>query len=184
MSFKYLLITPALFLVSCAAMNQMAGLGVVHEGASQFDGSKTVTATPNFVVGSSVMLGAFYSSMTPGYASMIAKYSSSTGGYGAPLYVSFSGVSINIDGEIKSFKVTRTDLDSSAYNSVSKQIYTDSSASFVVPISYLRSMVNASDCRIRFETSKGSYVGEFHREINGGVPVAKATMKEFLAKLP
>jgi len=183
-----------LSLSGCAGMAdataKMAGLGVVTEEVSTFDGAKIVEVSPNWLYdpdgswGNSVKLGARWSSATPDYVVLVLSYSSNVSGYGKS-YISLSGIDINIDGDISSFSSNKpTDLDSSGYNSVSKTIYTESSNAVVVPYSVLQDMVTAHDCRLRIHTSEGYEDSRFSIErIPGGQGTAILSFREFINKV-
>ena len=65
------------------SMNKMAGLGVVSTEKSTFDGSETVTVTPNWLYESegtwsanSVKMGAHWSDAAPNYVALDLSYAS------------------------------------------------------------------------------------------------------------
>jgi hypothetical protein len=194
-------IMPMLFAVTvlpalsgCAGMadatSKMAGLGVVTQEKSTFDGATIVEVSPNWLYdpagswGNSVKLGARWSSNAPEFVALVLSYSSTTSGYGAT-YIGLSGIDINIDGDIKSFSSGKpTNLDSSGYNSVSRTIYTESKNTVVIPYSTLERMVTAQDCRLRIHTSKGYEDARFSIErIPGGQGTAILSIREFLEKV-
>jgi hypothetical protein len=181
-------------LSGCAGMadatSKMAGLGIVTQEKSTFDGATIVEVSPNWLydpngsLGNSVKLGARWSSNAPEYVALVLSYSSNTSGYGAA-YIGLSGIDINIDGDIKSFSSNKpTNLDSSGYNSVSRTIYTESKNTVVIPYSTLERMVAAKDCRLRIHTSKGYEDARFSIErIPGGQGTAILSIREFMEKV-
>jgi hypothetical protein len=181
-------------LSGCAGMadatSKMAGLGIVTQEKSTFDGATIVEVSPNWLydpngsLGNSVKLGARWSSNAPEYVTLVLSYSSNTSGYGAA-YIGLSGIDINIDGDIKSFSSNKpTNLDSSGYNSVSRTIYTESKNTVVIPYSTLERMVAAKDCRLRIHTSKGYEDARFSIErIPGGQGTAILSIREFMEKV-
>lgn len=178
----------------CAGMadatSKMAGLGTVTQDTSTFDGATVVEVSPNWLYdpngswGNSVKLGARWSSNASQYAALILSYGSNVNGSKAA-YIGLSGIDVNIDGDIKSFSTGKpTDLDSSAYNSVSQTIYTESTNTVVVPYSLLERMVAAKDCRLRIHTSKGYEDAQFSMErIPGGSGTAILSFRKFIEKV-
>lgn len=181
-------------LSGCAGMadatSKMAGLGVVTQENSTFDGATIVEMSPNWLYdpngswGNSVKLGARWSSNASEYVALVLAYSSNTSGYSAA-YIGLSGIDINIDGDIKSFSPGKpTNLDSSGYNSASRTIYTESKNTVVIPYSTLERMVAAKDCRLRIHTSKGYEDARFSIErIPGGQGTAILSIREFMEKV-
>ena len=81
-------------------------------------------------------------------------YDANTGS--SEIYLGFTGIDINVDGKITSYKISDlTILDSSEYNTVTNTIYTKSKNSVIIPLSLLEEMVSADVCRIRIYTSQG-----------------------------
>lgn len=191
LSFAILLL---LALTGCAGMAdataKIAGLGVVTQENSTFDNATIVEVSPNWLYdpngswGNGVKLGARWTSKAPKFAALILSYSSNTSGSNA-VYVGLKGIDINIDGDIKSFTSGQpTNLDSSAYNTVSKTIYTESKNAVVVPYSTLEKMVSAKDCRLRIHTSKGYEDAQFSVErIPGGQGTAILSFREFVSSI-
>jgi hypothetical protein len=187
-------ISVLLAMSGCAGMadatSKMAGLGVLTEHKSTFDGATIIELSPTWLYdpegswGNRVKLGALWSSAAPNHAALILAYSSSTSGYGAA-YIGLSGIDVNIDGEIKSYTSNKpTDLDSSGYNSISRTIYTESKNSVVIPYSVLERMVLAKDCRLRIYTSKGYEDARFSIErMPGGQGTAIISIREFMTKV-
>lgn len=187
-----IILLPALS--GCAGMadatSKIAGLGVVTQEKSTFDGATIVEVSPNWLYdpeasrGNSVKLGARWSSNAPEFTALVLSYSSNTSGSSAA-YIGLSGIDINIDGDIKSFSSGKpTDLDSSGYNSVSRTIYTESKNTVVIPYSILERMMSAKDCRLRIHTSKGYEDARFSIErIPGGQGTAILSIREFIGKV-
>ena len=175
----------ALALASCATMNQMAGLGVVKEQRSDFDNTRIVSVSPNFMGSTKIFspcflkIGMVWAEDDPDNAILTLTYESDVNA-GSRMYTSFTSLGINIDGRIKYFKPASTRLDSSSYNTVSKTIYTSSKSHVVVPLSYVKQMVNGRDVRVQ---ASGFRTGLFHQESNSGAPLAKKNFKEGLAKI-
>lgn len=172
------------------SMNKMAGLGVVKEETSTFDGAKIISVSPNWLYESketwsanSVKLGARWSSASPDYVALVLSYDSSTSS--GSTYLGLSGIDINIDGNKSSYKANKsTTLDSGSYNTVSNTIYTNSKNTIVIPLSVLNSMVNSNDCRIRIHTSKGYEDAIFSVErSDSGQGTALLSIKEFLKRV-
>lgn len=187
-----IILLPALS--GCAGMadatSKIAGLGVVKQEKSTFDGATIVEVSPNWLYdpeasrGNSVKLGARWSSNAPEFTALVLSYSSNTSGSSAT-YIGLSGIDINIDGDIKLFSSGKpTDLDSSGYNSVSRTIYTESKNTVVIPYSILERMMAAKDCRLRIHTSKGYEDARFSIErIPGGQGTAILSIREFIGKV-
>lgn len=171
------------------SMDKAAGLGVVKQETSSFDNATIVSASPTFLHakdswGSSVKLGARWSSAAPGVVALVLAYDSDIS---APsrAYLGLTGIDINVDGDISSHKASgSTALDSSDYNTVSKTIYTSSKNAVMIPYALLERMVAAKDCRVRIHTSKGYEDAEFSIErTRGGQGTAILAIKEMMAKV-
>jgi hypothetical protein len=187
-----LLITLALS--GCAGMSdsidKMAGLGVVTQSKSTFDGSTTVEVSPTWLLEyadtapNSVKLGARWSSASPKYAALILSYGSDVSGYKSA-YLNLTGLDVNVDGKKVSFAAGKpTDFDSGAYNSVSQTIYTKSENTVIVPLSLLERMAAAKDCRIRVHTNKGYEDSKFSIErSSAGQKAAILPIREFLNRV-
>jgi len=188
---KYLLcLFTAIILSGCAStMDSIAGIGVINESTSTFDGSRIISVSPSWVAGATdtdltaTKIGARWNSSTPEYVALLLSYSSSVN-YGDS-YVSFSGLKINIGGSIKSFTVTgSTSHSSSNYNSVSNDIYTQSEAVVVIPMALLRDMLTAEDVRLRIEYLNEYEDVRFNFEESGyGQRLAKSYIAEMLSKI-
>lgn len=102
-----------------------------------------------------------------------------------PVYLGLRGIDINIDGEITSYSARNlTDLNSSAYNSVTQSITTESKNRVVIPFAVLEEMVYANDCRIRIYTSKGYEDARFSLEqTKTGASTAIVAIQQFMARI-
>ncbi|WP_440053278.1 hypothetical protein ACSLBF_10025 [Pseudoalteromonas sp. T1lg65] len=186
-------IVSVLLLNGCAAvadsMSKMAGIGVVTEEVSTFDNAKIVNMSPAFLYaegswGNNVKLGARWSSKSPDYVALVLSYSSDVSSSRSS-YLNLSGLDINIDGKISSYKTGRlTNHEGGDYNNVTRTIYTKSENAVVVPYSILEQMMQAKDCRLRIHTSKGYEDAQFSIErIPGGQGTAILSMREFVANI-
>lgn len=183
----------AIGLSGCAsmtdAMSTAAGMGVVHQEHSTFDDSTAVTVSPMPLWakgswGNAVRLGARWTSAAPDYVALEMSYQSNVNA-GSNAFTSLSGMDINVDGEITHWKAgTSTDLSNSAYNTVSRTIYTASKNDIVIPYALLQKMVAAKDCRLRIHTGEGYEDAQFNIErIPGGQATAIHSIREFMAKV-
>ena len=170
-------------------MSALAGIGVVTEEVSEFDGARQVRLSPSFLykkgsmMGVSTKLGAFWSSSAPDSVALMLSYSSNISSGSS--YVGFNSIDINIDG-VKATYTTEGSgkLSSSGYNSVSRTIYTKSENSITLPLSILEKMLGAKDCRLRINTSDGYEIAHFSIErIPGGQGTAILGLKEFVGKV-
>jgi hypothetical protein len=163
------------------SMDQSVGLGVISEDISTFDNSKTISVSPTWFAkdkdswgAAFVKLGAAWTDKYPESVTLLLKHESSitTG----TSYLNINNFSVNLNGEITTFNTSSTTShESSNYNSVSKDIYTES---------YLRQMVDSDNCRLRIDTSAGLVEGIFSmRRTAGGARTALASIKEFLTKV-
>lgn len=178
---KFLTLTTSIFLISCGAINNFAGLGVVKDQKSDFDNSRSVTVSPNFLGSPSITklcylkMGLLWNEKSPKTAKLILSYDSSSGS--GKSYTTFQTLGVNIDGNINYFTPSWTDLSHSRYNTVSRSIATNSTATVNVPLSYIQKMVHGNDVRI---IANGFNTGLFHKETNSGAPLAKKNFKEAL----
>ena len=172
------------------SMSQFAGLGVISQEKSTFDGATIISMSPTFLYSgqgmsaSNVKLGARWNSKVPDQVALIPSYSSSVA-RGGSAYVNISGMEVNIDGEIKSFRTAGlTQHESSSYNPVSRDVYTKSEGTVVVPWDVLQKMMAATDCRIRIHTGSDYEDSIFSVErIPGGQSTVKFSLKEFISKV-
>jgi len=170
------------------SMNKIADLGVVSEGVSTFDDAIIIKVTPNWLFETDTQwvktkLGAHWTSTAPDYVALIMSYGSDV--RSGTAYLVFTGIDINIDGKILSYKTnTQTSIDSSSYNTISNTFYTESKNSVVMPLATLLKMVKAKDCRLRIYTSKGYEDITFNIERSAsGQSTALVSLREFLAKV-
>jgi hypothetical protein len=190
MNWKILFAAALVAISGCAAMDKMAGLGVVSQHTSTFDNATVIEVSPNSLYdpgstwGTPLQLGARWSSAVPDSVALVMAYNSNVSS-GSPAYLNLNHLDINIDGEILSYSAGQsTDLSSSGYNTVSRTIYTSSKNAVVIPYSVLQRMVAANDCRLRIHTSKGYQDVQFSSErIPGGKATAIVTIKEFMVKV-
>lgn len=174
------------------SMTQLAGIGVVEEEKSTFDGATIVKMSPAFLYregsglgdGVNTKLGARWTSKAPDHVALILSYGSSVSSGGAT-YVNFSGMDVNIDGAISEYKTGGlTSHDSSGYNPVSRTIYTESQNTVVIPLSTLQKMMTAKDVRLRIHTSRGYEDAQFSIErSSGGQSTAIFHLREFMSRV-
>lgn len=172
------------------AMNKASGVGQVSQEVSTFDNATIINLSPAFLYGGGGMmgngfkLGARWNSNTPDSAVLVLAQSSSVSA-GSAAYTNFKGVSISIDGDQKRFNIAGpTNHTSSSYNTVTRTIYTQSTASVIVPLALVEKMVTVKDCRIRIHSGDGYEDALFHMErIPGGQGTAIPAFREYLAKV-
>lgn len=177
----------SIIVAGCATMAdtgaRLAGLGVVSEEVSDFDGATVVRMSPAHVyvkkmLGGSFMLGSVWSSNEPEYVELVIKFASGT--YSSSVYTNFQGMDINIDDEILKYKAGITHHDRGSYNTVTNTIYTESTNTVVVPLPIFERMLTAKDCRIRIHSTDGYEDSFFSTErIPGGQPTAILGMRTF-----
>lgn len=179
-----------LILNGCASMadsmSNFAGVGVISEKQSTFDGSHVIELTPAWLYdpkgsfGNSYKIGARWNSSEPGFVGLLLNYASTVQG---DAYTTFNGIEINIDGSIVKYSAaTDTDLNSSGY--VSGQIYTSSDSMVIVPVPVIRDMIAATDCRIRIHSSDGYEDSVFNLDrMPGGQGLARPRFAEFLSRI-
>jgi ABC-type glycerol-3-phosphate transport system substrate-binding protein len=179
----------ALSISACAGMadgmSKAAGLGVIDQQIATFDNSTIITVSPNFLPDNAqTKLGARWSSATPTSADLILSYGSNASGY-SKAYISFSGLDLKIDGETQKFKSAEpTKNDTSAYNPVSRTIYTSSMSTVTVPYDVIEKMLHATDCRIRIYTSEGIEDVRFSGERDpAGRSTAVISLRAFAARV-
>ena len=177
----------SIVLSSCSGINDsITGWGAVSESRSTFDGSQSVTMSPSLLFrdgfgGNALFLGATWHAKYSDQVVLVLEHQGNTS-YGST-YIGIRGLDINIDGKISSYSTDgATNFNRGSYNSVSKTIYTSSENIVIVPLSVLRKMMDASDCRIRIRTSQGYEDRNFNQETNG-LNTAKTHMRKFLAKV-
>ncbi len=110
----------------CTAMDILAGMVVVSQQTSTFDNSTVIDVSPNSVYdpnstwGTQLQFGAIWSSAYPEDVGLILSYYSNVSS-GNSAYLGLTGIDINIDGKISSYKAKQqTNLIFFFYYSVSK----------------------------------------------------------------
>jgi hypothetical protein len=169
---------------------KLGGLGVVSEDISTFDNSITVEVSPNWLYdpngswGNSVKLGARWNSQQPNRVYLKLSHASQVMTSEAS-YLLIQGIDINVEGEIHSFETGNlTNFDSSDYNTVTKDIYTESSNYVEIPVSLLDKMLSANDVRLRIYTSEGYEDSIFTIErMTGGGATAIISIREFKERI-
>lgn len=193
MSKQVFAIALLLSVVGCTAMTELAGVGVIEERTASFDNATVITLSPAFLysetaskwTGFPYKLGARWTSSSPDSVAIVLAHSSNTSGSSSNIYTNFTGLGVNIDGKIVSYKTSGfTRHDSSAYNSISKTIYTESRNSVIVPLVVLKAMVAAKDCRLRFHSTDGYLDATLSAEkFPGGHPTAIVPLRKFLGRI-
>ena len=190
---KYLAISSALLGASCTnftdSASALAGMGNVREEKSTFDDSEVVSVSPaplykkGSLLGVPFMVGGIWKSNNPNSVGLVLSYSSSTAS--SNLYTSFSSLDINIGGKFYSYsKSGQTSLNSGGYNSISKQIYTESTDVVIIPMSVFQQMLSGNDVRVRLNSSDGPAEANFSEErIPGGQATAKFYLKKFADRI-
>lgn len=178
-----------LALTGCAAMDAMAGLGVLTQKTSAYDGGEVINVSgqslyaPGDAMGSPFRLGATWLSEHPDQVSLDLSYSSDAR-MGSAMFASIRELDVRIDGMESRWQTASTQFDTIPYNTVSRTIYTTSSTSIVIPLNMLRAMVNASDCRLRIYSDAGADDVLFSRTtIPGGKPTAITSIRKLLAAI-
>lgn len=176
-----------LAMAGCAAMDAMAGMGVLTKQTSSYDGGEVINVSgqslyaPDQPMGTPLQLGATWLSRYPDSVSLDISYPSNVD-MGSGAYASIDELDVRIDGLESRWQARGTRFDSTPYNTVSRTIYTTSSTSIVVPLNMLRAMVQAQDCRLRIHTSAGVTDVQFSRDtIPGGKPTAITSIRKLLA---
>lgn len=171
-----------------STMDKIAGIGQVEESVSTFDGAKVITLSKSNTYNGSTWsfpntrLGAKWVSSNPDSVVMFLIHESTVSSGNA--YVNYEGVKINIGGNIKEFKsVGLTDLDSSGYNTVSNTIYTKSTGAVIVPLDYLKKMVESDDVKLRVLMMSTYEDIIFSIDNAGATKYARANFKEFLKQV-
>lgn len=175
----------------CAAqMDAFAGLGVINEEVSTFDNKRVVSVSPTWVANdgslgvASTKIGAIWNESNPNDVLIVLKHDGSTA-YSTDVYKSYDSLGVNIDGEIRTFKVSgSTEHTSSNYNTVSRSIYTESTATVNMPLDYLRKMVTGNTVTVRFNSTHRYEDGIFSKETGTmDQQMAKARIIEFLEQI-
>lgn len=187
---KIALISMTLALSSCASivdgMDKAAGLGQVTVSKSDFDGATIIKASPNHLFNPNggltpvkTMLGATWTNQAPDVIAITMTDQSSVSSGKA--YVVYTGLAININGQITEYKAGRTNFDSANYNQISKTIATSSRSSVIIPMSVFESMLNAESCKIRvLMLSSYEDASCSHDRITGGKATAILTYRQML----
>jgi len=177
-------------LAGCAAqMDAFAGLGVIKEEVSTFDNKRVVSVSPTWVASdgplyaASTKVGAIWNESNPNEVLIILKHDGSTAH--SDVYKSYESLGVNIDGDIRTFKVSgTTEHNSSNYNTVSRSIYTESTATVSMPLEYLRKMVTGNTVTVRFNSTHRYEDGIFSKETGTmDQQMAKARIIEFLKQI-
>ena len=159
---KQITIITSILLTSCAGMHKaITGQGELTNTVSGFDDARFISVAPSMLVpidsglySTSTFLGASWSSKYPNLIQLDLLHKSSIDFGNA--YTNFKMISVNIEGEVTDFKTTGlTDHISSGYNSVSRDIYTESNGAITMTYSYFSKMLQSHDCKIRIHTSDG-----------------------------
>jgi len=171
------------------AMSTAAGMGVVSTSRDNFNGGTNVSVSPMPLWapgswGNQVQLGAIWTSSAPDSVALEMSFRSNVNAAGSA-YASLSGMDIKVDGELTKWRTgAPTSLNSSAYNTVSKTIYTSSSNAVVIPYALLQRMVAAKDCRLRIYIGSSYEDAQFNLErIPGGQPTALLSIRKFMVKV-
>ncbi|MDH4981250.1 hypothetical protein [Hyphomicrobium sp. D-2] len=181
------------FLGGCAGLadgtDALVGIGSISAEKSTFSGAYEVRMQPAWVYGgdffgvSMVKLGASWTAENAETVYLVMMVNSST--QSSLVYAGLEGLQINLNGQIHSFKAgAGTSMSSSPYNTVTRQIYTQSKNAVAVPLSLVREMVSSEHCKIRFITSAGYQEADFSIERSeAGGAGARHYMREFLQKI-
>jgi hypothetical protein len=169
---------------------ELAGLGVITEDVSTFDNKRTIDVSPNWLYdpnggwGNSVKLGARWNEKYPDTIALTMSYTNSVMS-ASEAYLLINGVDIAVNGESFSFSTdSPTDHDSSGYNTVSRDIYTESRNMVLIPITLFETMLSASDTRLRIFTSEGYEDSVLTIErMPGGGATAINSLRKFLLKV-
>ncbi len=110
----------------CTSMDKLAGMGVVSQQTTTFDNSNVIDVylyslfDPNITLGTQLKLVAIWYSAYPEDVGLIFSYNSNVSS-GNSSYLGLTGIDINIDGKISSYKAQQqTNLIFFFYYSVSK----------------------------------------------------------------
>lgn len=179
----------------CASMadsaDKISGTGQITESVDSFDNSRHLAMGPGFLfedpsetMPSGVKLGAEWTDKNPNSVALVLSYPSSTSG--GAVYVNFSGMDININGEI--IKLTtdgRTHHSDSGYNTISRSIYTSSENYLSVPRELIEQMLSAKSCKLKIYTNDGYVNADFTiLRSTAGQAAVKPYLEQFMARLP
>lgn len=176
------LVTASVMTAGCATlgttMNEMAGLGTLTVERAEFDNVTTVRMTPTYMGFADGGMGATglgyqWRSDLPDSVLMTVKDPLSE------TFISFRSVSVNADGNIRKFNVGANRYD--VTGSVRTGFFSDTEASFLVPLDFLVSMGKAEKCLIRITTDDGYIDHDFTPATRMGAATPKGLLPEFLA---
>ena len=176
-----------IIITGCSStIDKMAGIGQLETNISDFSGdtfielSKTRNAHPTEKQASTFFGLRWDSSIRD---TVFLKLINQSDASSSDTYVNYESIEIKIGDDVYTFDAGKTIQNSGSYNSVSKTIYTTSRASVSLPLSLLKKMVNAEDCRIRINTYKWYEVVLFHVDENAMVSFSRPKFKDFLVKV-
>lgn len=183
------LITFSAFLVGCAGahIDAMAGLGQLTERDHSFDGTHEISLTPARLPNgkgksqSSIFLGAKWLSNDSKNVHLELSHRGGVGLIASNAYTGMRLVEIRANNKpLGEYKTTATQHSSSSYNTVTKTIYTKSTAYAEIPFPLFETMLTASDVRLRIHTGDG-YVDSIFSVETGAVGTLYA--KHYLSQL-
>jgi hypothetical protein len=187
---KALLIASVLLtsIAGCGAtLNKMGGVGQIESNIDRLTGSQkiSVTATPTHNFEGEVAtskFGASWDSTSPG--KVFLRLTSSSSVSQSDTYVSFESMEVSINGEIRKIDFGRTSQNSGGYNSLTRDIYTESRASKYLDYDYFNAMVNSPTTKIRVHTIDWFEDIDFQKETNGiGADLAKSSLLKFIEEI-
>jgi len=188
MKMKKILITAVMLYMSTgcvSTLDKIAGVGQVNTEISEFSGEKLVELSQSHNYSSSggvnTQFGAKWASGNPDAVSLKLIYNSDSSS--GDSFTSYEKISVSINGEITDFDAGRTYRNRSDYNEITKVIYTTSTAYVAMPLDYLKSMVNADDCKIRIYSSDGYEDISFNIEKIGSTEYSKLKLKKFIEEV-
>lgn len=179
------------FLTGCAQVNQIAGIGTVHETRSDSQGRHVLETAPRYLVGTGGRsatfggnaIGGRWESDKPDEVSITLLYQSSASGGKAK--IRFNQFSVNLNGSITDFAITRPTVQRRGdFDYVSRAYFTENTSHFQMPLSYLRQMLDAQSCIVTVVTSRGTSEGDFTIAARTGSPTAKASLSKLYERIP
>lgn len=191
---KLSVILTVLLLSGCSGMadlgSRLGGLGVISTSQSTFDNSSIIEVSPNWLYdpegswGNRIKLGGKWISKYPDVVALLLSYGSDVNSPDET-YIGIQGIEINLNGEILRFNAPGfTKFTDSGYNTVSKNIYTESKNYIPIPYDVAQRMVNSPDTRLRIHTSGGYEDSRFSIErMSGGSATAITSFRKFLAEV-
>jgi hypothetical protein len=165
-----MLLSSAMALSACTAVvdsaDQLAGIGVIKQTQSDFDGAQIISVSPNHLfnanaglMGVQSMLGARWSSVAPDLVAIQLTHNGMGDRY--PIY---TGLSINVDGAINH------------YDAKLSTVY--------IPITVFESMLTAQSCMLRIEQLRNYETASCSsRRITGGKATAINSFDQMLVKI-